>query len=74
MHAGASAVTRRKPVCPLCGADAPIPVAGGVFGGEGHERARSGEDAPRRRAVTGDDPEWRCRKCGYEWKVNEERA
>lgn len=67
-------VMRRKPVCPLCGADAPLPIAYEPFGPDGEEAARAGEVIWGRRTVTGDDPEWHCRKCGYEWKVNEEQA
>jgi (p)ppGpp synthase/HD superfamily hydrolase len=57
----------RRPDCPRCGAGDVVPIVTGLPGGSLFDQAARGEVELRACCVTGDDPDWRCRRCMHAW-------
>ncbi len=53
--------------CPACGSVRTIPIARDMPGRELSEFEREGWEILAGGLVGEDDPDWRCRDCGYEW-------
>ena len=65
---------RQKLHCPNCDAPNPVPIVYGMPGPELAKKAEEGRVVLGGCCVTGEDPQWRCRKCGYEWRREEGKA
>lgn len=65
---------RAKVRCPNCDAGNPLPIVYGLPDLEAARKAEAGEIALGGCVVTGDDPRWRCRTCGYEWGGEQDNA
>jgi hypothetical protein len=53
--------------CPLCQSNRVLPIVYGLPGPELLESAREGRVHLGGCVVYRENPEWHCRKCGYEW-------
>ncbi len=53
--------------CPSCGASKVLRIVYGLPGLELAEDAQRGKVALGGCVITGEDPEWRCAKCGREF-------
>ena len=53
--------------CPSCGTSQVLPIVYGLPGPELAEEARLGKVVLGGCVITGEDPEWRCAKCGREF-------
>jgi hypothetical protein len=61
--------TKTTPQCPHCGSAKAVPILWGMptsVAGEAEER---GEIVLGGCCVTGDDPKWYCRDCGWAWNA-----
>lgn len=57
-----------RPMCPRCGSDAVVPIIYGYPGPELLAEAEAGQVELGGCLVGGDEPDWRCRQCGFAWK------
>ena len=54
--------------CPSCGASKVLRIVYGLPDQELAEEARLGKVALGGCVITGENPEWRCAKCGWEFE------
>ena len=59
-------------VCPSCGTSEVLRIVYGLPDHELAEQARQGKVALGGCVITGEDPEWRCGRCGHEWELRHE--
>jgi hypothetical protein len=60
----------RPPQCPHCGSGKVVPIAYGLPTSGAGEESKRGEIVLGGCCVSGDDPEWFCRDCGWAWNAN----
>jgi len=56
-----------RPACPECGSELVLEIVFGLPTDDAMEEAERGRIALGGCLVSDDDPEWRCKSCGYEW-------
>ena len=58
----------RPKQCPECGSNDVIPIQYGIPGPEMFKEWEAGKIELGGCVITGDDPNWYCKKCGHRWK------
>lgn len=58
----------RQAVCPKCGSAETCRIVYGLPSPEGRERQKRGEVHFGGCCFMGNDPEWHCNACGYDWR------
>ena len=67
--AAEAATAEAPPACPTCGSAADVvPIVYGLPGEELMAAAKRGEVALGGCLVSPDDPRWRCKKCGVDFR------
>jgi len=59
------------PSCPACGSGDVVPIVYGFPSGELLRESEEGKVVLGGCCVTGEDPQWCCRKCGDAWGTEE---
>ena len=60
-------MSRKTPKCPQCDSDNVVPIVFGYPSETLLESADRGEVSLGGCCMTGDDPEWHCKDCEYDW-------